>query len=191
MRVLLCITLLALTAGCATTSTGEPVFRLRPEAPTEPGEVSRSYTGGFEAMVTFPDFDDVGTRMFKSSESAGFRVHARPTSWYVAPEIGVLITDEHSGPFVLEATEVFAGGRVTARLSEVPVELYASGGLSYLDSTVGPSRDTSNGVYFGGGTNLILGGDRGITIGLGYRFIDHDWDLDSWSEILFNVGLSW
>ena len=191
MRALLCITLLALTAGCATTSTGEPVYRLRPKDSNDLGEIQRKYTGAVEAMVTFPNFDDVGANQFKSPESAGFRIHARPRSWYVAPELGLLITDEHSGAFVLESTEVFAGGRVTARLTEVPVELYGNGGLSYLDSTVGPSDDTSTGYYFGGGANLILGGDRGITVGLGYRFVDHDWDVDSWGEALVTVGLSW
>lgn len=191
MRALLCLALLALTAGCATTTSGEPVFRLRPKDSNNLGEATSKYTGGFEAIVSFPEFDDFGATEFKSPESTGFRVHARPSSWFVAPEGGLMFTEETNGGVELESLELFAGGRITARMTELPVEFYTNAGLSYLDSSVGPSDDTSTGFYFGGGTNVILGGDSGITVGAGFRFVDHDWDLDSWTEFLVSVGLSW
>lgn len=191
MRALLCLALLALTAGCATTTSGEPVFRLRPKDSNQLGEATSKYTGGLEAMVTFPEFDDFGTTEFKSAESTGFRVHARPSSWFVAPELGLLITDETNGAVELQALELFAGGRISARMTEVPVEFYTNAGLSYLDAEVGPSDDTSSGFYVGGGVNLILGGESGLTVGTGFRLVDHDWDLDSWTEFLVTVGLSW
>ena len=193
MRALLCFSLLALLAGCGTTTTGAPVYHLRPsDAPAKLAEETKTYAGGIEAVVSFPDFDDVGTNEFKGPESAGFRFHARPRTWYVAPEVGVMITDEGSAGFPLESMELMLGGRAAARMTEVPFEFYAHAGYSYLDYTLGPNNDTSSGFYAGGGVNMLLGGDDGgITIGAGYRFVDHDWDIDGWSEVLFTLGLNW
>ena len=102
MRALLCFSLLALLAGCGTTSTGAPVYTLRPsDAPEKLGRPTTGYTGGLDAIVSFPDFDDVGVNEFKGPESAGFRFHTRPRHWYVEPEFGMMITDEHDGNFNL------------------------------------------------------------------------------------------
>ncbi len=191
MRAILCCLFLCLTAGCASTTTGDPVWTLRPKDTNKIGESTAKYTGNADVVVSFPNLDDFGTTEFKSAESAGFRISARPRNWYVAPELGMMITDEAEGDVELNSTELYLGGRVQAALVELPFTVYASGGLSYLDSEVGPNDDTSTGYYLGIGGYATFGDDHGITAGIGYRLVDQDWELNEWSEVLFSLGFSW
>lgn len=200
MRAFLCLTLLALTAGCAT-STGEPVMRLRPPDTDFSGEARAGYTGNFDVLLALTDYDDLGSVEFKNTESIGFRISARPSSWYLAPEVGYNYTDETESGIKLQASEAYAGGRLAARFTEIPVELYVNGGFSYLDAEA-VNDDTSEGWYAGGGVYFYLGGrearygerggpNQGLALGLGYRMVDHDWDLDEWSEFFVNIGFAW
>ena len=86
MRALICLSILALVAGCATTSSGGPVFRLRPGPDPVTGEAATGWAGNLDVMLTFPDLDEpVGGVEFKSSESVGFRVSARTFAYDSAP----------------------------------------------------------------------------------------------------------
>jgi hypothetical protein len=191
MRALLCLSLLALVAGCATTSTGGPLFRLRPKGDAVTGEPATGYSGNFDVLVTFPEFDDVSGVEFKSSESIGFRVSARPASWYIAPELGYLNTEESKNNVDLDADEIFGGGRIAARLEELPIEFYGSGGVSYLMSDAAGVDEDDTGYYFGGGVCLYLGSEQGFALGLGYRLVDQDWELDEYGEVQVSVGVAW
>jgi len=192
MRTLICLPLLALLVGCGTTSSGDPLYRLRPAETDLAGESRSGFTGGLQGIVSFPEFSDVGSNEFKGPESAGFRVFARPGHWLWAPELGIMLTDEHDGDFDLKALEISPGARVAARMSEVPVEFYANGGLSFLEYTLGSQNDNDLGFYAGVGVDLLLGGSNdGISVGTGYRYVSHDWDVDDWSEVFFSIGLRW
>lgn len=192
MRALICLCLLALLAGCATTSTGGPVFRLRPAGDPVTGEPATGWNGNFDVMLTFPDLDEpVGGVEFKSSESVGFRLSARPSSWYIAPEIGYLNTEESKNGVDVDADEIYGGGRIAARLQELPIEFYGSGGVSYLMSDVAGSDEEDTGFYVGGGVLLYLGSEHGMTFGLGYRLVEQDWDLDEYGEVQVSVGFAW
>jgi len=191
MRALLSLTLLALLAGCATTSSGGPLFRLRPEADPVTGEAPSDWAGNFDILLTFPEDASVPGTEFKSPESVGFRVAARPANWYVAPELGYLNTEESKNGVDLDANEIFGGGRIAARMTELPIEFYGSGGVSYLQSDVAGDDDTSTGYYVGGGVYLYLGSEEGFTLGAGYRYVEQDWELDGFGEIQVNVGVAW
>jgi hypothetical protein len=187
----LCGSLLSVAAGCATTSTGEPVFRLRPKADPVTGAPPGKWSGHVEALYTVPDFDPIGSLEYKSADSLGFRLSARPSHWYVAPEIGYLNTEEDVDGVDLAANEVFGGGRVGLRFNELPVEFYGSGGVSYIDGSVGSADDESTGWYAGGGVNLYIGSEEGILVGGGYRFVEHDWDFEGYNELQLHVGFAW
>jgi hypothetical protein len=191
MRALLSLTLLALLAGCATTSSGGPLFRLRPKGDPVTGAPATGYSGNVDILITFPEFDDVGGVEFKSPESAGIRVSARPVSWYIAPEIGYLNTEESKDFVDLNADEIFGGGRIAARFEELPIEFYGSGGYSYLESDAGGVDDETSGFYVGGGVYLYLGSNGGFTLGLGYRLVEQDWDLEEYGEFQVHAGLAW
>jgi hypothetical protein len=186
-----CVFLLSIATGCATTSTGDSVIRLRPKADPVTGAPPGDWAGQFEFLFAIPDLDPAGTVEFKNADSIGFRVSARPSNWYIAPEVGYLNTEEQVGTAKLEGNEFFGGARLGARFNELPVELYGSGGLSYLDSDVAGIDDETSGYYVGGGVNLYLGSEEGFTLGAGYRLVDHDWDLEEWGEFQVHIGLAW
>ena len=71
-----------------------------------------------------------------------------------------------------------------------------------LDSSIASENDETTGFYLGVGGYLYLGGrkenfgDRGgptdgFTLGAGYRFVEHDWDADGWSEFQLTLGFAW
>ena len=116
MRAILCLFLLALTAGCATTASDEPVFRLRP-APGPEGTREKKYSGNADVTLAFLDLGNVNGTKYGGGENVGLRVAARPSSWFVAPEVGFNYMRENptGNDNELKAGEVFAGGRVALR----------------------------------------------------------------------------
>jgi hypothetical protein len=192
MRAFLCLFILALTAGCATTS-GEPVFRLRPKVNEETGQRDKAYKGNADIVFTVPDYDSgSGT-----PNGFGLRVNARRSNWYVAPEIGFGFVDEGEQGDTADVFDVFAGGRVAARFTEIPVEVFANGGVSFLDSDVfvpsaGIDKDETNvGYYVGVGSYLYLGSSEGAALGLAYRYVGQDWVLDPYGEFSISLGWAW
>ena len=194
MRAFLCLILLSLVAGCATT-TGEPVFRLRPKKNPETGQRDKEYSGNFDLSLALPNFDDPGG----DTDALGLSLSARPTSWWIAPEIGISAFDEGDDGNDLDAIRASAGGRVSARFTEMPLELYFHGGVSYLDADLtlidvvpAVSEDDSDvGYYAGVGSYLFLGSTHTYALGVGYRIVDHDWEIDDWGEIFVTVGWAW
>ncbi len=180
MRAFLCLSLLVLTAGCATSS-GGPVFRLRPAPDPATGTPAKRFTG------------TAGVTVDTQSHDLGFSIVARPSSWYVAPEVGFTIASDSD-----RASEIFAGGRVAARLTELPIEVYVNGGYSYVDGIPSPAApappvdDTSSSYYAGVGAQIFLGDQEGAFIGVGFRFVGHD-DLSSEeeSEAQLSIGWAW
>jgi hypothetical protein len=141
----------------------------QPHAKLYTGQVSffrgRYDLGASDAVTEASQLDDI--------DGYGLWISARPSEWYVAPEVGFIDSKENNGSQgKIHLSEFFAGGRVVAELPFTPFSLIAGMGISFVDGKIyDDPRIDESGVYFHGGALLHMGDNAHLA--LDYRTVDY------------------
>ncbi len=177
-------------AGCAG---NEDWIRLRPDAKSPfsgvEQPIERPYAGQVSIIYgTYGDYEGNPLGL-EDVDGFGLWVSARPSEWYIAPEIGYLNATEDDGSLgKVDNKEIFFGGRVTAELPFTPFSLIGGGGFTQLDVSEYSFEAEESGVYFHGGAILHLG--ENAHVGFDYRFSTYDGISDR-SNFSVMTGINW
>lgn len=177
-------------AGCAG---NEDWIRLRPDAKSPfsgvEQPIEKPYTGQVSVIYgTEGDYEE-NPQNLSDVDGFGLWVSARPSEWYIAPELGYLNATEDNGALgEIDNSEVFFGGRVTAELPFTPFSLIGGGGISQLKVREYNFSADESGVYFHTGALLHLGDNSHI--GFNYRFSTYDGISDR-SNFSIMTGINW
>ena len=192
---------LVLFSGCAGNSDW---VRFRPDATSPFSGVEQPHAKPYSGQVSFTrGLYDLGASagltealQLGDIDGYGLWVSARPSEWYIAPELGFIDSKENNGSFgKIRISELFAGGRVIAELPFTPLSVIAGMGISWVDGKIyGGDRIDESGVYFHGGALLHLGDNAHLA--LDYRTVDYTDEIDGISVdntgvISVMVGFNW
>jgi hypothetical protein len=147
--------------------------------------------GATAAVIEANQLDDI--------DGYGLWVSARPSEWYIAPELGFIDSKENNGSFgKIRISEFFAGGRVIAELPFTPFSVIGGMGISSMDGKIYTVDVAENGIYFHGGALLHMGDNAHLA--LDYRTVRYFADIkvddggnkaDSMDVISVMLGVNW
>ena len=168
-------------------------FALRPDAKSPfsgvEQPIEKPYTGQVSVIYgTYDDYED-NPQNLSDVDGFGLWVSARPSEWYIAPELGYLNATEDNGALgEIDNSEVFFGGRVTAELPFTPFSLIGGGEFPQLKVREYNFSADESGVYFHTGALLHLGDNAHL--GINYRFSTYD-DIADRSNFSVMTGVNW
>lgn len=206
---------LALLSGCAA---NEDWVRFRPDATSPFSGVEQPHPKPYTGQVSFLRgmYDPTSSDQFQTAngltdiDGYGLWISARPSEWYIAPELGFIGSAEDNGDLGdIRFSEFFAGGRVVAELPFTPTSIIAGFGISSLKADVdsldidpvpGPPPipgdlfdEEVTGPYFHIGVLLHMGDNAHL--GLNFRTADYGDDLGSLSKkpdiLSIMAGVNW
>jgi hypothetical protein len=147
--------------------------------------------GASAAVIAANHLDDI--------DGYGLWVSARPSEWYIAPELGFIDSKENNGSFgKIRISEFFAGGRVIAELPFTPLSVIAGMGISSMDGEIYTVDVAENGIYFHGGALLHMGDNAHLA--LDYRTVSYSDSItvdglgntaDNMDVISVMLGFNW
>ncbi|HIG05398.1 MAG TPA: hypothetical protein EYQ08_06670 [Planctomycetes bacterium] len=159
-------------------------IRFRPDATSPFSGVEQPHAKPYSGQMSFvrgmydlgaPD-DVTEELQLGDIDGYGLWVSARPSEWYVAPELGFIDSTESNGALgKIHLSEFFAGGRVVAELPFTPFSVIAGMGISRVDGTIYDFDIDENGIYFHGGALLHIGDNTHLA--LDYRTVDYSDDI--------------
>ena len=210
---------LALLSGCAS---NEDWVRFRPDATSPFSGVEQPHPKPYTGQVSFlrgvyaPNAGSAfeGILDLNDIDGYGLWISARPSEWYIAPELGFIGSAEDNGALGdIRASEFFAGARVVAELPFTPLSVIAGLGINSLKADVDsidnggfhyiPAYEFDEEViapYFHIGVLLHMGDHAHL--GLDYRSVDYGDDLnpihtprrltaDSIETVTIMAGVNW
>lgn len=195
---------LLLFSGCAGNSDW---VRFRPDATSPFSGVEQPHAKPYSGQVSFTrGMYDLGAssaviaaNQLDDIDGYGLWISARPSEWYIAPEVGFIGSKETNGALgKIRFSEFFAGGRVIAELPFTPLSLIAGAGISSVDGEIYTVDVAESGVYFHGGAILHMGDNAHLT--LDYRNVGFSNDItvdtlgntaDSMDVISVMLGFNW
>ncbi|MGE4602805.1 MAG: hypothetical protein AAEJ65_07865 [Planctomycetota bacterium] len=185
-------------------------IRFRPSATSPFSGVEQPHPKAYTGQVSFlrgmydPNKGSAYEAAFGLDDIDGYGlwISARPSEWYIAPEIGYIGSAEDNGAILgdIKLSEFFAGARVVAELPYTPTSIIAGVGISSLNADVdsldipGDKFDEEvTGPYFHIGVLLHMGDNAHL--GLDYRTVDYGDDLNPLSErtdiLSIMAGVNW
>ena len=186
---------LALLSGCAS---NEDWVRFRPDATSPFSGVEQPHPKPYTGQVSFlrgmydPNAGSAfaGTLDLNDIDGYGLWISARPSEWYIAPEIGYIGSAEDNGANgKIRNYDFFAGARVVAELPFTPLSIIGGLGINSLQADIDsidnggfhyiPSYEFDETVYapyFHIGVLLHMGDHAHL--GLDYRSVDYGDDLN-------------
>ncbi|MEE2890218.1 MAG: hypothetical protein VX404_07220 [Planctomycetota bacterium] len=194
------------------TARGQDWIRFRPDATSPFSGVEQPHPKPYTGQVSFLRgmYDPTSSDQFQTAngltdiDGYGLWISARPSEWYIAPELGFIGSAEDNGDLGdIRFSEFFAGGRVVAELPFTPASIIAGFGISSLKADV-DSLDTppppvvefdeeAIAPYFHVGVLLHMGDNAHL--GLDYRTVDYGDDLNPLSErmdtLSIMAGVNW
>ena len=198
---------LALLSGCAA---NEDWVRFRPDATSPFSGVEqphpKPYTGQVSFLRGMYDPNQTGFGL-DDIDGYGLWISARPSEWYIAPELGFIGSAEDNGDLGdIRFSEFFAGARVVAELPFTPTSIIAGLGISSLKADVDsldipppPAPgviefdEEETALYFHIGVLLHMGDNAHL--GLDYRTVDYGDALNPLTEkmdiLTIMAGVNW
>ena len=195
---------LVLFSGCAGNNDW---VRFRPDATSPFSGVEQPHAKPYSGQVSFTrGMYDLGASAaviaanhLDDIDGYGLWVSARPSEWYIAPELGFIDSKENNGSFgKIRISEFFAGGRVIAELPFTPLSVIAGMGISVLDGEIYTVDVAENGIYFHGGALLHMGDNAHLA--LDYRTVSYSDSItvdglgntaDNMDVISVMLGFNW
>jgi len=176
-------------------------IRFRPDATSPFSGVEQPHANPYSGQVSFTrGLYDLGassglTEQIRLGDLDGYGlwISARPSEWYIAPELGFISSKETNGPLKSRVSEFFAGGRVIAELPFTPFSVIAGMGISSMEGKLATVIDVEeSGFYFHGGAMLHMGDHAHFA--LDYRTVNYSDDFNFGSNldvITLMLGVNW
>lgn len=195
---------LVLFSGCAGNSDW---VRFRPDATSPFSGVEQPHAKPYSGQVSFTrGMYDLGAsaavieaNQLDDIDGYGLWISARPSEWYIAPELGFIDSKENNGSFgKIRISEFFAGGRVIAELPFTPLSVIAGMGISSMDGEIYNVDVAESGIYFHGGALLHMGDNAHLA--LDYRTVSYSDSItvdglgntaDNMDVISVMLGFNW
>jgi hypothetical protein len=177
-------------------------IRFRPDATSPFSGVEQPHANPYSGQVSFSrGLYDLGatsalagTTRLEDLDGYGLWISARPSEWYIAPELGFISSKESNGLLKSRVSEFFAGGRVIAELPFTPFSVIAGMGISQVKGRLANIiKVEESGFYFHGGAMLHMGDHAHFA--LDYRTVnysDDDFVVGSNMDVItLMLGVNW